>query len=543
MSTAPPITFADDRLSVRFDRFDMPAYDLFLRVKRLPEQAVEFDPETESYTVTAPARFASMLGVERPLASADALPFSPFLFDDQRAIVEMALDAKRFACWSGCGSGKTLISLEWARHVMHRTGGRVLIVTINNVVPQWIDERRKFFGDDLPIFRLTSREQMRCFMKGGLPDQPRLAVTNYEKWNPESLERQVVSEARLLAGVVLDENRIKTGGGKQKWALIKSCRGVEYKLSCTATPAPNDTIEFASQASFLEKMRSEGEIIWTYFARDQKTHRWTVKPHARKAFFEFMAGWSIYVNDPKRYGWRLDQQDVPAPTILKHEIGMTPEQAAFLLQFTTNADGQSQLVQLKDVNAIQRGKMSQVAKGFRYLKGEAAGKYERIASNKPRFVADLARSEVAAGLQALLWTTFNAETDLLAEQLSGLRFAVLTGKTDEEERTDILERFRRGDVDLLVSRASMLGWGMNFQFVGSMIFSGWTDSFEQYFQAIARAYRYGQTLSLRVHLPVVPDLELDQMENLFVKQDKHTASIADMEDNYIKASHRLRGVA
>ncbi|MHC5540143.1 DEAD/DEAH box helicase family protein, partial [Singulisphaera rosea] len=309
MVATPEIAFRDDQLAVRFDRFDTESYDLFLRVKRLPEYQVEFHPDDETYSITAPARFASMLGVERPVGGREDLQPSKFLFDDQAAIVRMALEAKRFAVWSDCGLGKTVVFLEWARHVIHRTGGRVLIVTMNEIVPQTIDMARQFYGDSLPIHRITSRQEMREWCAGSGSG---LAIVNYEKWNPEDLARQVVSEARQLAGIVLDESsRLKTGGGKQKWALIKSCRGIEYKLSCTATPAPNDVMEFASQASFLEKMRSEGEILWTYFTRDPKTHRWTVRPHARAAFFEFMAGWSIYVRDPRRYGWRAGMEPVP----------------------------------------------------------------------------------------------------------------------------------------------------------------------------------------------------------------------------------------
>jgi hypothetical protein len=369
LGICPEVKIDGDRLRVTFDDFGVTSgsYALFLKVKALPEQQVEFDPDREVYTVSAPARFAPMLGVQIPRAGAHDLPLTDVLFDDQRAIVQMALDAKRFAVWSDCGSGKTLCALEFARHVIHRTGGRVLITTLNDIVPQWIDEAAKFYDDSMPLHRIKSRQEMREWCKGGGDPAVNLAVTNYEKWNPEDLDHQVVSEARHLAGVILDENRIKTGGGKQKWAIIKSCRGIEYKLSLTATPAPNDTMEFASQASFLEKMRSEGEIIWTYFRRDEKTHRWTVKKHARKAFFEFMAGWSIYVRDPKRYGWRLGQAEVPKPELFIHEIPATDGQRCKLSILTAAPDGQMQLPGMndQDLNAIRASKLSQAAPATR----------------------------------------------------------------------------------------------------------------------------------------------------------------------------------
>lgn len=558
---APHVVVSGDRPSVRFDRFGIDAYDLFLRAKGLPEYEVQFDQVDESYTITAPARFAGMLGVEAPQPVRDWLPLPGSLFDDQSAIVTTALAAKRYACWSDCGLGKTLIELEFARQVAHRTGKRVLIFTLNEIVEQTLEEARKFYGDTLPIHRVRSRAEMRGWCKeaargegrGAREEEPAVGITNYEKMNHKGLADQVVSELKHLGGVVLDESsRLKGGGGKQKWALIKSCRGIEYKLSCTATPAPNDTIEFASQASFLEKLRNEGDIIWTYFARDPKTHRWTVKRHAQRAFFDFMASWSIYVRNPKRYGWRMDHPEIPEPEAIVHEIDPTPEQVAIAQRLSVDATGQISMFGPSETNTVQRGKLSQLAKGFVYRKVESGkrkadeeiaplfSRVQRVPSLKPAFVADLVAGEVAEGLQVLVWTVFDAESDIIAELLRPLDipFDLLVGRVPKPRRLPILERFRHGESRVLVSRAKMVGWGMNFQCCGSMIFSGWNDSYESYYQAIRRAYRYGQTRRLRVHLPVVELLEGHMLENIFGKQAKHEAAIAEMEADYIVAGSR-----
>lgn len=532
---ANAIQIEGDRMAVHFTRFDLPSYELFLKCKRLPESVTEFVPEGETYRITAPARFAMLLGVEAPAAAATDLALSTFLFDDQREIVQTALASKRFAVWSDCGLGKTACVLEFARQVMHRTGKRFLIFTVNEVVKQFIAEAQRFYGDAMPILRLESRQEMRDWAAGRI-DGPALAITNYEKMNPESLDDQIVTELRHLGGIALDESsRLKAGGGVQKWALIKSCRGIEYKLSCTATPAPNDIMEYASQASFLEKMRSESEIIWTYFIRDSKTHRWTVKPHARAAFFEFMAGWSIYVRNPKKYGWRLGMEDVPEPTYHVHQIGMTTEQADALREVTVDAEtGQGTLIIEKELNAIQRMKLSQIAKGFRYIKG-SNGKFNRIKSNKPGTTANIIRKEVEAGHQVLVWTVFDAESQLLQEWLPKGMAERLTGKTKEADRIAILDRFRSGESKCLISLASMLGFGMNFQCCTSMVFSGWNDSFEIYYQAVRRAYRFGQRKRLRVHIPCIEDLEGDMLKNIFRKESEHNRAIEEMEDNYIRA--------
>lgn len=547
----PAVKVEGERMAVQFDRFDLSAYEMFLKVKRLPEYEVEFLKDSEGYRIKAPARFAEMLGVARPSTSAGALSIWPKLYDDQQAIVKMALDAKRFACWSDCGLGKTFIGGEFARQVGHETGGRILIITLNEIVPQWVEMIGDFYGGELALTRLDSRQHMKEWCATGAVDGKatpgRVAITNYEKLNHGEKD-QVVSEMHGLAGVIADESdRLATGGGKQKWALIKSSKGVPFKLSLTATPAPNETMEFASQASFLETMRSGNEIIWTFFRRDEKTQKWTVKRHARQAFFEFLAGWSIYVRDPRRYGWRKDAPVVPEPDIFEHQLHMTAAQAELLAGYHRDDDGQNALFRMSGLNTIQRGKLSQIAKGFVYRKGESARQTQPVASNKPTFTADLIAQEMAGGLQVLCWTVFDAESEILCEELGrrgltrGKDFELLTGRTGDKERLAILERFRHGQVPSLVSRASMLGYGMNFQHTGSMVFSGFTDSYKHFYQALRRAWRPGQTKKLRVHIPYIHELEGDCWDNILRKSDQHEAAIAEMEAHYIKALGSLRG--
>jgi hypothetical protein len=546
---APAVEFRGGELAVRFDRFGLDAYELFLRCKKLPEYRVEFHEADETYTVTAPARFAPVLGAPVPAPPPGDLPLSDFLFDDQAAIVRMALDAKRFAVWSNCGLGKSLIELEFARHALHRTGGRALLVTLNEVVPQMLAEAARFYPG-MPVLRLGSQADLVAWCREG---EPGLAVTNYEKFNPARLGPDpVINECRLLSCVVLDESSRLKGGGdsKQKKVINASCKGVEYKLSGTATPAPNDTIEFVSQATFLEKVRTELDIIWSYFVRDSKTHRRTVKPHARAAFFDFMAGWSVYLKHPARFGWRLGHPEVPAPEYFTHEIPSTPEQRAAAAGVLADEGGTGLLFVSRDTNAVERLKLAQIARGFVYRKagkgkGAGARRAERIPALKPGFIADLVASEAAAGHQVLVWAVFDEETVILKELLDGLGVApdVLTGATREAERLAVLNRFRAGETRCLVSRPRMLGYGMNFQCCTSMVFSGFSESFEDLYQAVARAVRYGQSRSVRVHFPVVEDLEGDTFANLKRKAARNDRATSEMEDNYLRSYLALRGRA
>ena len=526
--SAPAIRIVGDRAELRFDRFDLAAFELFLRVKRLPEKQLFYDRRTDAYTVTAPARLAHLLDPALPRPARPAEPLAAHLFDYQAFIVTSALQAKRYAVWADTGLGKTAIFLEWARQVLLLTGGRVLVIAPLAVIEQIRAEARRFYGAGLELERVDTRERLAewCRRPG-----PGLAIAN-----PDKLIAGVLDDLRRCAGLILDESSIlRSGGGVIKWNLIKSARGIEYKLSCTATPAPNDTMEYASQASFLEKLRSEGEILWTYFTRD-KAGNWRVKPHARRAFYAFMATWSIYLRDPARYGWRDVLADLPPPEITEERLPLTAEQRRLAQAFAV--ENGSGLFGTDRMGVRQRAKLAQLARGFLYESGRA----RRVAARKPGQVAALALSEAAARRQVLVWTTYDEEGEILSELLP--RAVLLSGSMPIGERERTLERFRAGDVRILISKPQLLGYGMNFQFVRSMVFSGFDDSFERMYQAIRRAYRLGQTESVRVFVPYVPELEGLVLENVRAKERRFLAEVATQEAAYIEALRELgEGVA
>lgn len=533
-----------DNLQIKFDATSFgtaSGYELFKNCKRLPESRLEYDYEQDAYTIETHARYAGLLGVEEIKAAAAPLDLSSFLFEHQREIIKLALAAKRFAVWANVGLGKTNIELEFARQVVHLTGGRVLILTLNEIVGQTVDEARKFYGESLPIMRIDDKAALREWCKNGGGGSS-IAITNYEKMNPDKENGQIFAELKFLSRLILDESsRLKAGGGKQKWAIIKSSKGIPYKLSCTATPAPNDYIEFASQASFLERMRDENEIIWTFFARDKNTQEWTVKRHARAAFFEWMSAWSIYLKLPQSFGWSSDLILPPDPEIIEHEIEITSEQLEQSRLFNTDTHSQPSLFVTQAQGIVGRAKLSQIAKGFVYLDGKK--KIKRVDSAKPDYVASLIQTEAMNGLQILVWTVFDEETEIISEILRDktfVQFDVLTGKTPKDKRPEILDKFRKGETTCLISKASLLGYGMNFQMCGSMIFSGWNDSFESFYQAVGRAVRYGQTRAVRIHLPFIRELEYAQLENIFRKRGQFEAAIVEQENAYIEAMKRMR---
>lgn len=532
-----------DRMILRFEKFDIQEYETFLKAKLLPEQETVYHPEDETYSITTPSRFANLLGMSAPKPAVEDLELSDFLWQDQAEIVKLWLICKRFACWSDCGGGKTLIGLEGARHIINWTNGRGIVFTHPEIVRQWIEESEKFFGDKLPLRKLSSRADMKYWAKNG---DPGLAITNYEKLNHarEGHAGQFVAEFQHLVLAIMDEgDRLNTPGGVQKWSILDSFDQTEYKLILTATPAPNDYFEFCSQAGFLNKFKSE-ESITSFFTRDDTSKRWKIKPHAKEAFFRFLASWSIYLRDPRRYGWHRDVPDVPPPEILLHSIEPTPEQLEVARRFVSDQSGQMYLYPHKKTNTIERAKLGQIAKGFVYHTDDERRAAERIPSLKPDFVTRIAREDAEAGLQVLVWTQFDEEAAILAELFHRARlpFETITGKTRDINRVAIMDRFRSGETRILMSRASMLGYGLNLQFAASMIFSGLTDSYKEWYQAIARLVRNGQTQTVRVHVPVVRDLEEDTVENIFRKRAYNEASIEEIERHFIKA-HRLMGGA
>jgi superfamily II DNA or RNA helicase len=170
-----------------------------------------------------------------------------------------------------------------------------------------------------------------------------------------------------------------------------------------------------------------------------------------------------------------------------------------------------------------------------------------IPSMKPGKVAELAAVEVVCnGCQVLVWTVFDEETNLIIQAFSGGHEGVepgfcvraLTGKTRDEDRENILRDFKRGEIDVLVSNARMLGFGQNLQMSGAMIISGWNDSFEQLYQLIRRSVRYGQTKVVRIHIPIVPELEQAQWDNLQRKQKQFDEQAA-MQERYYKEAMAL----
>jgi len=192
------------------------------------------------------------------------------------------------------------------------------------------------------------------------------------------------------------------------------------------------------------------------------------------------------------------------------------------------------------MSATERMKLAQAARGFQYRGTGKERTVDLIDSIKPERVVQWAFDEVRAGRQVLVWTTFDEEGEIIGRMCGwdpamGTATAILTGSQPQEERQAILDRFRSGETRCLISKPSLIGYGLNLQFVTSMIFSGIDDSMERRYQAIRRAYRFGQTQPVHVYTPYIPELEGAMFTNVARKEARFLEEVAAQERHYRQA--------
>ncbi len=412
----------------------------------------------------------------------DWLPIAEYLFDYQQWIVKQALARQRFAVFADCGLGKTPIQLEWARQVRARTNGRVLIVAPLQVVAQTIEEARRFYGDELALVDLSdSRERTLEWCASG----DGVGITNYEKIDGLELPLNV-------AGVVLDESSVlKSSMGVRRTSLIAAFRGIGYKLCCSATPAPNDRVEYGEHAYFLDVVRSTREFLARFFVN--RDGEWQLKHHGVEAFYRHLASWSVFMRDPAAFHFVDNRRALPPMRVEYPHVGSTAEQMAAAREHEAGA--QPSLFGATPGGITSRTKMMQIAHGF--VLGETMRRFPTL---KPDAIAELV-NVTHADEPVIIWVTFDEEGEQLARMIPDAQ--VIAGKTAKPKRNEIIEAFRRGESPrVLIAKPSMLGFGLNFQACRVQVFSTLTDSFERFYQATRRSYRYGQEKEVLIYVPV-----------------------------------------
>lgn len=439
------------------------------------------------------------------------------LFDYQDWIVRLALDRERFAIFGDCGLGKTAMQLEWARIVTDAHQGRTLIVAPLQVVPQTIQESTHFYGDGLPILDCRDRGALNDWLSETCQPGGQIAITNYEKLDG-------LNQALPVSAVVLDESSVlKQSMGSRRSALLAAFSGVRWKLCCTATPAPNDRIEYAQHAFFLDVVRSPREFLALFFVN--RDGNWQLKGHAIELFYRHLASWSVFMRNPAAYGFDDNLRDLPPATVSYPHVTITPEQTVEARLW--EAGDQASLFGATPGGITSRTKMMQIAHGF-VLED---GKPRTFPSHKPEAVAEIVNA-THGNEPVVVWVTFDEEGEQLGRLIPDA--VVLSGKTPIPKRDVLIDAFRNGDGPrVLVAKPAMLGFGLNLQSCRVQVFSSITDSFERYYQAMRRSYRYGQTKPVCIYIPLTP-LDEAICQNVMSKQSEWEHDAARQETEYIK---------
>lgn len=402
------------------------------------------------------------------------------LFPFQKVIVEKALASGKYAIFADCGLGKTLMQLEWADQVAKHTKKPVLILAPLAVSRQTQAEGEKF---GITVTVATSQDDV---------GPQGIYVTNYEKLHK--------FEAHVFGGVVLDESSIiKHFEGKTRTMLIEEFADTPYKLACTATPSPNDFVELGNHCEFLNVV-SMNEMLSLFFINDimgkggTGAEGWRLKRHAAQEFWKFVGSWATMIQKPSDLGFPDEGFALPPLKIHEHILPAT-EWTDTLFPIAAET--------LTERREARKGSLTARVEKTKELVAQVKG-------------------------QCLVWCDYNSEADALAEALPSA--IEVRGADTDEKKEETFMGFAQGTVKTLISKASITGWGMNYQNCSDMVFCGISDSYEQWYQAIRRSWRFGQKNPVNVHL-VLSEKESAILENIKRKKQKHETMFHNMVKN------------
>lgn len=386
------------------------------------------------------------------------------LFDFQRDIVRWALAKGKAAIFADCGLGKTLMQLEWCSQIWSHMDDkgmdcRVLILAPLSVAAQTKKEGEKFG------YNVNICETQNDVISG-------INITNYEKLDK--------FDCSSFDAVVLDESSIlKSFTGKVKQQILDSFADTPYKLACTATPAPNDFMELGNHAEFLG-VTTRGEMLSMFFVHDGgQTSKWRLKGHAESMFWQWMASWSVFINNPSDLGYDSTGYELPQLNIKQIIV-----------------DGDEPVTE--PMTLTQR---RQARKESLELRCQAAAKL--VNSNDEQW---------------LVWCDLNDESHRLWE-LCEDSFEV-KGSDKNQYKIETMLDFSADRIKCLVTKPKIAGFGMNWQQCHNMVFVGLSDSYEAYYQALRRCWRFGQKHPVNVYI-VISAKEGAVKDNIERKQADH----------------------
>lgn len=477
------------------------------------------------------------------------------LFDFQECIVRWALGRGRAAIFADTGLGKSRMQLSWAHAVHAATGHDVLILAPLAVAAQTVEE-----GQAIGV---TVKQ---C--KDGAEVEPGITITNYDRLHRFDTSR--------FGGVVLDESSvIKHHTSKTLQILLEAFEQTPFKLCATATPAPNDWTELGTHAQFLG-VCTQVEMLSEYFVHDGgETQTWRLKGHAREQFWRWVASWAALVRSPSDLGFDGARYNLPPLRVHQHTTATDAEpDAGMLFALEANTLSERRKARKDTLHArvdacaaivkSEWDKLAETAEGGPHAletgvreesspesesrsgvrgkakragsdgQGCAEGVHAGVLQVEPRQAQENATAKRGkecgeAGGRVpreswLIWCDLNAEQDALDRHFGDLAFSVRGSMSPDEKESAILG-WLRGERPVMISKPSIMGWGINAQHCARMAFVGVTDSWESYYQAVRRCWRFGQRREVEVHI-FASDLEGAVVANL---QRKETDALAMAE--------------
>lgn len=405
------------------------------------------------------------------IAGAGAIALPPSLFDFQRALTTWALRRGRAAIFADTGLGKSRMQLAWADAVHREAGHDVLILAPLAVAEQTVGE-----GAEIGVAVHHCRD--------GADVRSGITITNYDRLHRFDTSR--------FGAVVLDESSvIKHQTSKTLQTLLEAFAQTPFKLCATATPAPNDWTELGTHAEFLG-ICTQIEMLSEFFVHDGgETQTWRLKGHARQQFWRWVASWAALVRKPSDLGFDDSRYNLPALTVAQHITASTGQQATGML-FALEANT------LSERRNARRASLD--------------GRVEACAAM------------VNADAQPwIVWCDLNAEGDALRAAIPGA--VEIRGSDDPDVKEKRLMDFAAGRIRVLITKPSIAGFGLNWQHCARMAFVGVTDSWEAYYQAVRRCWRFGQTREVNVHI-FASDLEGAVVSNL-QRKERDALAMAD----------------
>jgi hypothetical protein len=412
------------------------------------------------------------------------------LFPFQKYMVEWALKTGRSAMFEDCGLGKTIQQLVWADNVAKHTNGRVLILTPLAVSFQTVLESEKFGIESGRI------------LHGKLPSQ-KIGVVNYEqlhKLNPKD-----------FVGCVCDESSIlKNFDGKTKDLVTAFMRKMDYRLLCTATAAPNDYIELGTSSEALGYL-GYIDMLKKFFKNDNNTGaqggrtqdmfggKFRFRGHAETDFWRWVCSWGRALRKPSDLGFSDDGYDLPALIENLHIVESQTTPDGFLFSIP--------------------------AKGLQEQRAERA----RTVVERCEMAAKIARERDG---QTVSWCHLNKESDMLRKMIPGS--VEIKGADSDEAKEEAFIGFSRGEIKKLVTKPSLASFGLNWQRCNHQTFFP-SHSYEQYYQAVRRSYRFGQDKDVTVDI-ISTEGEKEVLKNLqrkSVQAEKMFDMLIQMMSNHL----------